>query len=109
MRYLILLAALMTGTLWAAGNHPDDGLYTCVQGNNDSICDQQIRMITKLGKVVEMRVMYEGYCNGQGPYTYECERNVCTDGAIKVTYESPIRYRWENLSYGFSCEMEKKF
>ena len=108
MRYLLLLAFLSTPAL-AAFTHPDDGLYGCVQGNNDSICDQQIRVISKLGKVVEMRVMYEGYCNGQGPYTYECDKKGCTDGAIQITFEKANRYRWENLSYGFSCEMEKKF
>lgn len=108
MRLFLLLALTLSTQAWAA-THPDDGLFVCVQGNNDSICDQQIRVISKLGKVVEMRVMYEGYCNGQGPYTYECDKKGCTDGAIKITFEKPDRYRWENLSYGFSCEMEKKF
>lgn len=107
MRLLLLLSLISFGAI--AATHPDDGLYRCVQGNNESICDQEVKVIFVRGKLDSIRVMYEGYCNGQGPYTYECDRNICTDGAIQITFEEANRYSWENLSYGFQCRMEKIF
>ena len=82
------------------------GTYRCVNGNNDSICDQKVR-VTQQGQITILKVTYEGYCNSQGPYLYACDGNVCTDGPIRITAHDENHYYWENLSYGFSCEMEK--
>ena len=54
-----------------------------------------------------MRVTYVGDCGELGPYTYYCQGEECSDGAILVSYRDEDHYRWENLSYNIYCEMEK--
>lgn len=100
-----LLLALLSLSTWA-GELPANGMFRCVNGNDDSICDQKVR-VTQHGQIIILKVTYEGYCNGQGPYLYACDENVCSDGPIKLTLKDANHYDWENLSYGFKCEMEK--
>lgn len=77
-------------------------MFRCKEGNNNSVCDQDIRV-----KASSIRVMYEGDCGGQGPYTYYCEEDGCGDAGISITFRDKDHYRWENIQYNIYCEMEK--
>ena len=101
----IFLLALLSLSAFAS-SLPTNGMYRCVNGNNDSICDQKVRVTTH-GQITILKVTYEGYCNGQGPYQYACDENICTDGTIRITSKDESHYYWENLGYGFYCDMEK--
>lgn len=100
MKYLILILLLSSHAF--ASEAPSSGLFRCKEGNNNSVCDQQIKVTP-----TSMRVMYVGDCGEQGPYTYYCEGEECSDGAILVSFRDKDHYRWENLSYSIYCEMEK--
>lgn len=86
---------------------PGNGMYRCVNGNNNSICDQDIRVKIIGNKATAVKVMYEGDCAGQGPYTYYCQDSECTDGAIYIRFKDQNSYSWENRPHGFLCEMKK--
>lgn len=100
MKYIIPILLFSTTAL--ASIQPTPGLFRCKEGNNDSVCDQRIRVTP-----TSMRVTYVGDCGEQGPYTYYCQGEECSDGAILVSYRDEDHYRWENLSYNIYCEMEK--
>jgi hypothetical protein len=100
MKYLILIVLVSTQVF--ASEAPASGIYRCKEGNNDSVCDQRIKVSAN-----SMKVMYEGDCGSQGPYTYYCEGEQCSDGAILVSFRDKDHYHWENLSYSIYCEMEK--
>jgi len=103
----ILFALIFSFPLYATSFIPEGGLYSCLEGNNDSVCDQQIRVIAENGKMAALSVTYAGYCNGQGPYRYPCIGETCTDGVIKISFISETQYSWNNLPYDIHCKMIK--
>lgn len=86
---------------------PLKGTYRCIEGNNDSICDQEIQIRVVNGKATLFQIEYVGWCGGQGPYRYGCIENECTDGSIKIKFDSKNSYHWENMTYGFHCKFQK--
>jgi hypothetical protein len=103
----ILFIFFLSLPLSAATFIPEGGLYSCQEGNIDSVCDQQLRVITENGKLTALSVMYTGYCNGQGPYRYPCFGQTCTDGVIKISFISETKYTWNNLPHDIHCRMVK--
>jgi len=85
-----------------------NGLYVCRQGNEDSICDQQVKTFVQDGELTALRVEYVGYCGSMGPYTYYCQNSECAGPGISFTIRDSRHYYWENTTYGFHCEFEKK-
>ncbi len=81
------------------------GLYKCMNGNNSSICEQ----ILQVHDQQSISITYAGDCGGQGPYSYLCEDNFCSDDSGTITFEikDETHYRWENKQYNFFCEFEK--
>jgi hypothetical protein len=107
MKVLLFVLVYFSSIHLFAATPPEAGTYVCVEGNNDSICDQEIQVRVVQGQATLFQIEYVGWCGGQGPYRYGCMNNECTDGAIKVTFISKNKYHWENLTYGFSCTFEK--
>lgn len=104
---LMFMTFFLCFGLYASSSPPESGVYRCLKGNDDTVCDQQIKVIKlSSGRVTGVRVYYEGYCNGQGPYLYGCEDSLCGDGIIKIEFINHARYRWENRNYNRYCEME---
>lgn len=103
----ILFALILSLPLYATTSLPEGGMYRCLEGNNDSICDQQLRVISENGKLTALSVVYAGYCNGQGPYRYPCIGNTCTDGAIKINFISNNQYTWNNIPHKIHCKLKK--
>jgi hypothetical protein len=88
---------------------PEKGLYSCVRGNEESICDQEL--ILRGGRLTALSVEYVGWCGSMGPYTYGCNSKGCSDGTgkgIVITFQSSRGYHWENQQYGFHCDFKKK-
>jgi hypothetical protein len=107
MKRFILLS-LLSFSSQAAGFKPQNGLYVCMQGNEESICDQEVRVFTNGDTLTAIRVEYVGWCGSMGPYTYFCQNQICEDAGIKFTFKNPREYRWENKQYGFVCNFAKK-
>ncbi len=98
-------------TALAPVSTPEKGLYRCVQGNEESICDQELIPIVRDGRLTALSVEYVGWCGSMGPYTYGCNSKGCSDGSgngIVITFQSSRGYHWENQQYGFSCDFKKK-
>lgn len=83
------------------------GNYTCVEGNEESICDQIVQVRIRDNQATLIAIEYSGWCGSQGPYRYICDEKSCSDGHIKVTPLSQTTYYWENLDYNFHCKFEK--
>ena len=82
------------------------GLYTCVEGNNNSICPQKIKFTAASGTSL-LRVYYSGDCNDQGPYRYYCENETsCGDMHVGFTKLSESSYYWINKGYDIHCRFE---
>ena len=104
----LLMTLLISFGLYAASSAPESGMYSCMKGNDESICDQNLKILRlSNGKITGIKISYEGYCNGQGPYIYGCNENFCSDGIIKISFIDQTRYRWEHRNYNRFCEMEK--
>ena len=86
---------------------PTNGVYRCREGNNDSICDQKLKIRTSQNKISSIEIEYVGDCGSQGPYIYACETGKCTDGVIEVTFINQEFYQWKNISYDIHCKMQK--
>ncbi|WP_409477858.1 hypothetical protein [Pseudobdellovibrio sp. HCB154] len=96
---LVLFIALQTHAF-------TNGIYNCVDGNNDSICPQKIKF-TSVNGTVNLRVVYSGYCNDQGPYRYSCENETtCGDMNVGFTKLSETSYYWVNKGYDIHCRFE---
>jgi len=104
MKILFVVTLLVSIPLFAL----DSGRYDCINGNEDSICPQQIITIKEDNKLVGIKVYYAGYCNNQGPYRYECKGTVCTDGQIEFSKITSDSYHWENLGYNYTCYFKKQ-
>ncbi len=104
----LLMTFFLSFKLYAATSSPESGIYRCVKGNDDSICDQSIKVMRlPSGTVTGIRIYYEGYCSGQGPYVYGCNGEFCGDGIIKISFIDSTHYRWEHRNYNRFCEMER--
>jgi len=84
---------------------PQNGEYFCFKGNEDSICEQKISIKKNQTRVIAILVEYVGQCGGQGPFTYPCLNNQCSDGQIEIFFINDKAYHWKNLKYQFFCEM----
>jgi len=91
-----------------AQSFPSNGLFQCLDGNEESICDQSIKFITSAGRLRAIRVEYVGWCGSMGPYTYYCENNICEDAGLKFEFKSEKNYFWTNKQYGFHCYFGEK-
>lgn len=87
---------------------PQNGLYYCKEGNEESICDQIVKTFYSGDKLTAIKVEYVGWCGSMGPYMYYCDQEVCEDPGLKFEFKDATHYRWQNKQYGFVCEMEKK-
>lgn len=105
MKYL--LPILVSFNLYAADISPVKGLYRCVQGNEESICDQRVKPIMVGDRLSAIYIEYVGWCGSMGPYLYPCSNNECRDAAISVKFSDEKHYRWENRPHGFVCDFEK--
>lgn len=107
MKIFILLFLISFSSL-AAGFKPQNGLYLCRQGNEESICDQELKVYVQGETLTAIKVEYVGWCGSMGPYTYYCQNNICEDAGIKFVFKNSREYRWENKQYGFVCDFAKK-
>ena len=105
---IILLALLLSANLSASTIKPTPGLYKCMQGNEESICDQILKPYFSGDKLTAIKVEYVGYCGSMGPYLYYCANDVCENAGLKFEFHDRSNYRWENKQYGLFCEMTKK-
>ena len=105
MNYFILFLFLLSTQSFAA-NAPLPQTYRCLEGNNDSVCDQKLRMKKIENTVTMITIEYVGDCGSQGPYPYYCtEEGVCSDGVIQVSFINEESYHWKNLGYNIHCRM----
>jgi hypothetical protein len=104
----LFISLLFINIAQATTAKPDRGLYVCVDGNEESICDQILKPIFSGEKLTAISVEYVGWCGSMGPYRYACENDVCEDAGLKFEFRDSTHYRWENKQYGFHCEFTKK-
>jgi hypothetical protein len=105
---VFFLFILFSFSAFAQSIEPQNGLYLCVKGNEESICDQQLRVFMQANQLTAIRVEYVGWCGSMGPYTYFCHNDICEDAGIRFTFKSAQEYRWENKQHGFVCDFAKK-
>ena len=105
---LLILSTLFFSSLTYAAVSPQSGLYVCVNGNEDSICDQILRPYITGGKLTAIKVEYVGHCGSMGPYTYYCQNDVCEDAGLRFDFKDSRNYHWTNKQYGFHCDFKKK-
>jgi len=103
--FIFLLFSLMNANAQVAG--PERGLYRCVDGNEESICDQILKPYFSNEKLTAIKVEYVGWCGSMGPYTYFCQGDICQDAGLKFEFRDKTHYRWENKQHGLFCEFEK--
>ena len=101
---LILFVPLLTQ---ASSLTPTNGIYRCLEGNNDSICDQKLKIRTSQNEISSIEIEYVGDCGSQGPYVYSCDNAKCSDGVIEVSFMNQELYQWKNISYDIHCKMQK--
>lgn len=102
MRYLLSLLVLPVMALELSS-----GNYLPYQSNDDSICPQKIRA-EKSEETTFLKVVYVGDCYYQGPYTYYCVENVCTDGHIDYHIEGKDSFYWINKNYRIWGKFKKE-
>lgn len=109
MKILVfILCCLTLNSALAASIRPLKGLYVCVEGNEESVCDQQLIPYFSGDKLTAIKVEYVGYCGSMGPYMYYCADDVCEDAGLRFDFRDSRNYRWENKQYKIFCEMTKK-
>lgn len=110
MKTLILTISLLLSfnTLAVDLIKPTQGLYVCVDGNEESVCDQILKPYFSGDKLTAIKVEYVGYCGSMGPYMYYCQDDVCEDAGLRFDFHDNRNYRWENKQYKIFCEMTKK-
>ena len=104
----LLLSIFFINITHAASVKPVLGLYECIKGNEESICDQILKPFFAGDKLTGISVEYVGWCGSMGPYSYPCANGVCEDPGLRFEFRDATHYRWENKQYGFFCEMGKK-
>ncbi len=104
----ILMIVLLFCSLASAEAIPQQGLYICKSGNEESICDQMLKTNIKDDRLISITVEYVGYCGSMGPYQYSCVGQTCGDEGIRFEFKDLKHYSWENKQYGFKCDFEKK-
>ena len=93
MRYLLMLLVLPVFALDLTS-----GKYSTIESHNDSVCPQDVKVELVDGMTL-LKVAYIGDCFYQGPYTYYCFQNICTDGQIDYQITSPDSFTWVNRNY----------
>ena len=104
----LILPIILFSLSSLAAVKPQNGLYYCQEGNEESICDQVVKTFYSGDKLTAIKVEYVGWCGSMGPYMYYCDQDVCEDPGLKFEFRDATHYRSENKHYGFVCEMEKK-
>ena len=104
----LLLSIFFINITYAASVKPVRGLYECIKGNEESICDQLLKPLFSGDSLSAITVEYVGWCGSMGPYTYACDNNICENEGLKFEFKDSTHYHWENKQYGFVCEMGKK-
>jgi hypothetical protein len=104
---IILYLILSLPFLCLAAATPQNGLYHCIEGNNDSICDQKLKIRYSQNEVSSISIEYVGDCGSQGPYIYSCHKGICSDGIIEIKFQESETYFWKNISYDINCKMQK--
>lgn len=104
MKNLLLVTALLLSEQVFS---LEKGRYECVRGNEPSICPQTVIPQVQDRALVALKIYYSGYCNDQGPFTYDCENGRCGDGAIVFSELKENSYRWRNVPYGFVCDFTR--
>ena len=97
---------------------PLNGLYAPTQGNEPSICPQDLKVQTLPSQqLVRIRVAYTGDCGYIGPYWYRClmltaeetgsaPQWLCGEDAIWFRFFNETKYEWKNLAYHFEAIFE---
>jgi hypothetical protein len=80
------------------------GLYHPSNGNNDSICPQEVRTVITDNQLTALKVVYVGDCYYWGPFEYPCQESTCTDGNIFFEITSKRSYRWLNTQYDIHAD-----
>ena len=83
------------------------GTYDPIDTNNDSVCPQKVNVINS-DDVTYLKVVYVGDCYYQGPYTYYCFQDVCTDGQIDYHLSSASTFTWINKNYRIWGKFKKR-
>lgn len=93
----------------------DDGLYHPSDGNNASICPQQVKTFhSDEGELTAIEVVYVGDCYYQGPYLYYCARGdedvrlSCQWGNELFEIRDRQHYLWRNLAHDIWGDFEWK-
>lgn len=105
MKYLFI--PLLISSAFAQDIKPLKGSYTCLRGNDKSICDQVLRPVMVGSRLSGLYIEYVGWCGSMGPYFYPCLNNVCEDSAIRVRFFNEANYSWENRPNKKFCEFGK--
>ncbi len=86
------------------------GNFICIEGNNDSICPQRVKAIYEGDRLVEFRVMYNGDCAGQGPYSFSCYQDECGGTSQHFQLLDSNHYQWQNRQHGVlnECLFERE-
>lgn len=107
MKMILFLGLVVMTSTYAQFELPQKGLFRCIEGNEDSICDQILKPYYSNDKLIAIKVEYVGWCGSMGPYTYPCQGIICEDAGLKFEFRDSTHYRWENKQYGLHCEFEK--
>lgn len=109
MKTVILIFLLLSFSALAGDLiRPVPGLYQCVEGNEESVCEQMLKPYFSGDRLTAIKVEYVGYCGSMGPYMYYCLNDVCEDAGLRFDFRDSRNYRWENKQYKIFCEMTKK-
>lgn len=101
MKTLLFFSGLFfSSILWAL----EPGTYFPHNGNNDSICPQEVRVVKREGRLHALKVVYVGDCYYWGPFEYPCEGDVCGDSTIVFELTSERSYHWYNSTYDIGAE-----
>lgn len=110
-RFLLLFFLLQFLTPIYSEEIPfQSGHFICIEGNNDSICPQKIKAIYRDERLVEFRVIYNGDCAGQGPYSFSCYEDRCGGSYQNFQLLDSNHYQWQNRQHGVlnECLFERE-
>ena len=79
------------------------GEYICVEGNNDSICRQKVKVYETDNEITALKVTYIGWCEGMGYNMFYCKDDECISGYQKIVFLGEESYQWENRAYDIIC------
>jgi hypothetical protein len=76
------------------------GLYKVIEGNNDSICPQEIKPLYDQGKLVQVSTVFVGECYYWGPFHFPCQGHICEiPGLMSYEIFDEENFKWRNLGY----------